>query len=191
MVTLPMTMVHHNPKFYILHCISYLRSGWAHTHTHTHTHNHLWPSWILSGITQVSRHQKSKTRQVKPVWIYWSKRQWVAVASAGPCVVCILTQTHNRASIPPLSFLQARCPSCRPTNSIKALRVLYHKKHSPTHTYRGHQLFNHLLSASSILGDDDTLGTRYSVFMCTSTTVHCLLSSAEFMPDDMSSSLSK
>jgi len=22
---------------------------------------------------------------VKPVWIYWSKRQWVAVASAAPC----------------------------------------------------------------------------------------------------------
>ena len=24
------------------------------------------------------------TRKVKPIWIYWSKRQWVAVASAGP-----------------------------------------------------------------------------------------------------------
>ena len=23
-------------------------------------------------------------RKVKPIWIYWSKRQWVAVASAGP-----------------------------------------------------------------------------------------------------------
>ena len=32
------------------------------------------------------------------------------------------TQTHNHASIPPLSFLQAGCPSCRPTNSIKALK---------------------------------------------------------------------
>jgi len=27
----------------------------------------------------------------------------------------------NHANIPPLSFLQAACPSCRPTNSIKAL----------------------------------------------------------------------
>jgi len=27
------------------------------------------------------------------------------------------------ASIPPLSFLQAGCPSCRPTNSIKALKA--------------------------------------------------------------------
>jgi len=34
--------------------------------------------------------------------------------------ICTLTQTHNHASIPPLSFLQAGCPSCRPTNSVKA-----------------------------------------------------------------------
>jgi len=46
----------------------------AHTHTHTHTHTTiLWPSWILSGTTRVSRHQKGKTRKVKPTWIYWSK----------------------------------------------------------------------------------------------------------------------
>jgi len=30
----------------------------------------------------------------------------------------------NHANIPPLSFLQAGCPSCRPTNSIKALKAL-------------------------------------------------------------------
>jgi len=41
--------------------------------------------------------------------------------------VCTLLQTDNHAGIPPLeSFLQARCPSCRPTNSIKALK----KKHT-------------------------------------------------------------
>jgi len=43
------------------------------THTNTHT-TILQPSWILSGTTQLSRHQKSNTRKVKPVWIYWSKR---------------------------------------------------------------------------------------------------------------------
>jgi len=32
------------------------------------------PSWILSRITRVSWHQKGKTRKVKPIWIYWSKR---------------------------------------------------------------------------------------------------------------------
>jgi len=37
--------------------------------------------------------------------------------------VCTLLQADNHASTPPLyiSFLQAECPSCRPTNSIKAL----------------------------------------------------------------------
>jgi len=36
--------------------------------------------------------------------------------------VCISLQTDNHASTPPLSFLQAGCPSCRPTNSVKALK---------------------------------------------------------------------
>jgi len=37
--------------------------------------------------------------------------------------VCTSLQTDNRANNPPLSFLQARCPSCRPTNSVKTLKV--------------------------------------------------------------------
>jgi len=37
--------------------------------------------------------------------------------------VCILLQTDNHTSTPPLSFLQAGCPSCRPTNSVKALKA--------------------------------------------------------------------
>jgi len=37
--------------------------------------------------------------------------------------VCTSLQTHNHASTPPLSFLQAGCPSCRPTNSVKALKA--------------------------------------------------------------------
>jgi len=32
-------------------------------------------------------------------------------------------QTDNHASTPPLIFLQAGCPSCRPTNSLKALKA--------------------------------------------------------------------
>jgi len=38
--------------------------------------------------------------------------------------ICTLTQTHNHTSIPPLSFLHAGCPSCRPSNSIKALKAM-------------------------------------------------------------------
>jgi len=43
--------------------------------------------------------------------------------------VCTSLQTDNHASTPPLCFLQAGCPSCRPTNSVKALKALM-----PTHT---------------------------------------------------------
>jgi len=42
-------------------------------HVHTHT-TILQPSWILSDTTEMSWHQKGKTRKVKPVWIFWSKR---------------------------------------------------------------------------------------------------------------------
>jgi len=48
----------------------------------------------------------------------------VAVASAGHVQVCTSLQTDNHASTSPLSFLQAGCPSCRPTNSVKALKAL-------------------------------------------------------------------
>jgi len=37
--------------------------------------------------------------------------------------VCTSLQTDNHASTPPLSFLQALCPSCCPTNSVKALKA--------------------------------------------------------------------
>jgi len=37
--------------------------------------------------------------------------------------VCTSLQAENHASTPPLSFLQVRCPSYRPTNSVKALKA--------------------------------------------------------------------
>jgi len=37
--------------------------------------------------------------------------------------VCTSLQADNHARTPPLSFLQAGCPSCRPANSIKALKA--------------------------------------------------------------------
>ena len=36
--------------------------------------------------------------------------------------ICTLLQRDNHTRTPPLRFLQAGCPSCRPTNSIKALK---------------------------------------------------------------------
>ena len=45
----------------------------------------------------------------------------MAVASAGLHASLHLIP-DNHANIPPLNFLQAGCPSCHPTNSIKALK---------------------------------------------------------------------
>jgi len=51
-------------------------------------------------------------------------------------LICTLTQTHNHASVPPPSFLQAGCPSRHPTNSIKA--------HQLTHTQNATLTWNYL-----------------------------------------------
>ena len=48
-----------------------------------------------------------------------SQWQWHQL---GRMQVCTSLQTDKNASTPPLSFLQAGCPSCRPTNSFKALK---------------------------------------------------------------------
>jgi len=50
-----------------------------------------------------------------------SERQWHQL---GHMQLCTSLQTDNHASTPPLSFFQAECPSCRPTNSIKALKAI-------------------------------------------------------------------
>jgi len=42
----------------------------------------------------------------------------------GNMQVCTLLQTDDHASTPPLSFLQAGCPSCHPSNSVKALKAV-------------------------------------------------------------------
>ena len=49
-----------------------------------------------------------------------SELQWHQL---GHMQVCTSLQTDNHASTPLLSFLQAGFPSCRPTNSVKALKA--------------------------------------------------------------------
>jgi len=50
-----------------------------------------------------------------------SEWQWHQL---GHMQVCTLLQTDNYISTPSLCFLQAGCPSCRPTNGVKALKAL-------------------------------------------------------------------
>jgi len=58
----------------------------------------------------VSRYQKGKI----------SEWQWHQL---GRMQVCTSLQTDNHANTPPLQFLQTGCPSCRLTNSVRALKA--------------------------------------------------------------------
>jgi len=73
----------------------------------------------LSGTTQVSRYRKGKTN-LDFIEARDNEWQWHQL---GCMQVCTSLQRDNHASTPPLSFLQAGCPSCRPTNSVKALKA--------------------------------------------------------------------
>jgi len=67
----------------------------------------------------VSPYQKGKTNLdfTEARDSEWQRHQ------LGHMQVCTSLQTDNLARTLPLSFLQAGCPSCRPTNSIKALKA--------------------------------------------------------------------
>jgi len=71
---------------------------------------------------QVGRYQKGKTN-LDFTEARDSEWQWHQL---GRVEVCTSLQTDNHSSTPPLSFLQAGCPSCRPTNSVKALKAKNH-----------------------------------------------------------------
>jgi len=66
------------------------------------------------------------TRKVKPIWILLEQEtvsgngiSW-AICKSAPCSRQITTPVPNHSS-----FLQAGCPSCRPTNSVKALKATW------------------------------------------------------------------
>ena len=69
--------------------------------------------------TRVSRYQKGKTNldfsEARD-----SEWQWHHL---GHIQVSTSLQADSHVSTPPLSFLQAGCPSCHPTNSVKALKA--------------------------------------------------------------------
>ena len=83
----------------------------TYTHTYTHTHPFNGP---LSETTQVSRYHKSKTN-LDFTGARDSEWQWHQL---GHMQVCTSLQTDSQASTSILG-----CPSCRPTNSVKALKA--------------------------------------------------------------------
>jgi len=73
---------------------------------------------LISSTTWVSQHQKGK-----PFWILMKEEmvwQWHHLDNMQ--IICTLLETDNYSSTSLLSFLQAGCPSCQPTNSDKALK---------------------------------------------------------------------
>ena len=111
--------------------VSKLSTWWAPTNTHdsvipnlhanlsttatTHTHPFNGPMSRWAG-----------TRKVKPIWILLKQQtvsgtgiSW-AICKSAPCSRQITTPAPHHSVC-----LQAGCPSCRPTNSVKALKALY------------------------------------------------------------------
>jgi len=91
--------------------------GCARTHTHAHAHAHTF-NGPFPGLPR-----SAGTRKVKPIWILL-KQETVSGSDIrrATCKSAPRSRQKN-ASTPPLSFLQAGCPSCRPTNSVKALKA--------------------------------------------------------------------
>ena len=84
------------------------------------THTHLF-NGPLSGTTRVSRYQKGKTN----LWIL--VKQETASGSGISWAVCKSAFRSRQTTMPAPHhsvFLQAGCPSCHPTNSVKELKAL-------------------------------------------------------------------
>ena len=90
----------------------------ARTHTHTHTHTNTRLTALFPGLPGWAG-----TRKVNQSGFYWSKRQWVTVASAGPYASLHLAPYRYHASTPPLSFFTDRMPFLPPNQQ----RIVYKK----------------------------------------------------------------
>jgi len=74
----------------------------------------------LSGTTQVGLYQKGKTN-LDFTEARDSEWQWHQL---GYMQVCTSLQADNMPALQHSVFLQDGCPSCRPTNSVKALKAI-------------------------------------------------------------------
>ena len=84
---------------------------------HTHTHTRL--TALFPGLPRWAG-----TRKVKPVWILL--KQETMSSSGISWAICKSASCSRQITMPVphySSFLQAGCPTCRPTNSVKALKV--------------------------------------------------------------------
>jgi len=84
----------------------------------------------------VSRYQKGETN-LDFTEARDSEWRWHQL---GHMQVSTSLQTDNHASTPPLRFLQAGCPSCRPTNSVKALKASRIKQSTGLNIYKWQEI---------------------------------------------------
>ena len=80
-------------------------------------------SGICPGPPGSAGTRKVKPRRLKPIWIYWrdSEWQWHLLGYMQVCTPRRQPRQHPTTQF----FLQAGCPSWRPTNSVKALKEDY------------------------------------------------------------------
>ena len=97
------------------------QSGESIIHVVSHTHTHTCLTVLFPGLSGWA-----STRKVKPIWILL-KQETVSgsgiswhICKSAPCSRQITTPAPHHSV-----FLQAGCPSCRPTNSVKALKATY------------------------------------------------------------------
>jgi len=87
--------------------------------THTHTHTRLMA--LFPGLPRWAG-----TGKLKPIWILL--KQETVSGSGVSWAICKSAPRSRQITTPAphhSSFLQAGCPSCRPTNSVKALKAYY------------------------------------------------------------------
>ena len=99
--------------YFLMYVVVYA-ALWHNTYTHTHTFN-----GSFSRTTRVSRYQKGKTN-LDFTEARDSEWQWhqLGMCKSAPRSRQITTPAPHCSD-----FLQAGCPSCRPTNSVKALKA--------------------------------------------------------------------
>ena len=89
-------------------------------HSYTHTHTHTCLTALFPGLPRWA-----STRKVKPIWILL-KQETVSGSgiSWAVCKSASCSRQTITANTSPLCFLQAGCPFCHPTNSVKRLKAL-------------------------------------------------------------------
>jgi len=109
----------------------------------------------------VSRYQKGKTN-LDFTEARDSEWQWHQL---GYMQVCTLLQTDNHTSTLALCFLQAICPYCHPTNSIKALKAVNLRLSSKLKS------LYHVLNAQVLFAFVAAMATSIFCVVC-STSIH-------------------